>query len=113
MQKILREPGIWQKKPEVEEAVREPLMRLCALYLTQAKRGRYARDRVAHFHLSNGARMERINWRGDTSPKGMRQALGMMINYLYKSSDIEKNHESYTGNGRIRTSGNFRALLKT
>ncbi len=111
--KVLQDPSTWQKKTEVEEAVREPLLRLCALYLTQAKRGRYAHDRVAHFHLSNGARMERINWRGDTSPKGMRQAVGMMINYLYKSSDIEKNHESYTWNGRIRTSGHFRALLKS
>lgn len=109
----LRDPNTWLKKPEIEEAVREPLMRICALYLTEAKRGQYARDRVAHFHLSNGARMERINWRGDISGKGMRQSVGMMINYLYKSNDIEKNHESYTGNGRIRTSGGFKALLKT
>ncbi len=109
----LHDPQVWQKQPEVEELIREPLLRCCATYLTQAKRGKCAHDRVAHFHLSNGARMERINWRGDTSPKGMRQSAGMMINYLYRSGSIEKNHEAYTGNGVIRTSSGFDALLKT
>jgi malonyl-CoA decarboxylase len=109
----LRDARIWYKESAIEEVVREPLMRLCASYLTQAKQGKYARDRVAHFHLSNGACMERINWRGDTSPKGLSQSAGMMLNYLYKSSDIEKNHEAYTGDGKIRTSSGFRALLKT
>jgi malonyl-CoA decarboxylase len=56
--------------------------------------------------------MYRINWLADTSPKGFRQSAGMMINYLYKSGQIEKNHEAYSAEGEIRTSGSFRSLLK-
>jgi hypothetical protein len=36
----------------------------------------------------------------------------MMINYLYKSGQIEKNHEAYSAEGRIRQSGGFKSLLK-
>jgi malonyl-CoA decarboxylase len=103
----------WYRVSEFEGAVRPGLMRLCADYLFHAKRGKYAANRVAHFHLSNGARMERINWLGDTSAKGLRESYGMMINYRYRSSDIEKNHEAYKGDGKIKTSGAFRALLKS
>jgi len=73
---------VWNQRPEIADVLRQPIMRLCARYLTQAKRGKYARNRVAHFHLSNGARMERINWLGDTSKKGFDESAGMMINYL-------------------------------
>ena len=52
-------------------------------------------DPVARFHLGNGARLERINWLADTSPKGLRQSLGMMVNYVYALEDVERNHESY------------------
>ena len=51
--------------------------------------GEQARDRVAHFHLSNGARVERLNWAADLSRKGIEQSAGIMVNYLYKLSDIE------------------------
>ena len=102
----------WYRESDLESALRPCLMRLCADYLFHAKRDKYAANRVAHFHLSNGARMERINWLGDTSAKGLRESYGMMINYRYRSNDIEKNHEAYKGDGRIKTSSAFRALLK-
>ncbi len=108
---IQRQEGLFRRET-IQEAVRAPLMCLCAQYVTGAKRGRHAQDRVAHFHLSNGARIERINWLADTSPNGMRQSLGMMINYVYKSRDIEDNHEAYSGDGRIRISKSVRALLR-
>jgi len=102
----------WYRHPETEEAMHGPLMRLCATYLSEARRGSAALDPVAHFHLSNGASMERINWLGDTSPKGLKQSAGMMINYLYKTKRIEKNHEDYSGSGKIRMSSAFKSLLK-
>ena len=40
-------------------------------------------DAVARFHLGNGARVERINWLGDPSPKGLKQSWGLMVNYYY------------------------------
>ena len=76
------------------------------------REGGTARDRVAHFHLSNGSRIERLNWLADTSPKGLSQSAGMMVNYLYKLDDIEANHEAYRGEGKVMTSSSIRSLLK-
>jgi malonyl-CoA decarboxylase len=102
----------WLDDPEIEAALRAPLLRLCARHLrVERERGR-ALDRVAHFHLTNGARLERINWRGDVSSNGLRQSAGLMVNYLYKLSDIEKNHDTYSVEGRVAASGAVRRLLK-
>ena len=102
----------------VEEAQRalEPIMaRLCARYLVRedakGRPGR-ARDPVAHFHLSNGARAEKLNWRGDTSENGHRQSVGMMVNYLYDPDRIEENHELYVGEGRRAVSTALRKLAR-
>ncbi len=103
----------WFQDPGLVEPMKAPLMRLCARYLTEAKRpSGKALDPVAHFHLSNGARMERLNWLADTSPKGMRESAGMMINYLYKLADIEANHEAYTGQNRVTASAQVKGLAK-
>lgn len=96
---------------KVAAAVRPVLSRLCARYLVREKAGpKRAVDPVAHFHLTNGARVERLNWMGDSSPKGMRQSAGMMVNYLYKLDRIEKNHEAYAGEGKVTASSAIRAL---
>jgi malonyl-CoA decarboxylase len=52
-------------------------------------------DPVARFHLDNGARLERINLAADLSEKGLRESLGVMVNYLYDLSTIEVNHERF------------------
>jgi malonyl-CoA decarboxylase len=113
LRELLAAPD-WHEDDELVRALREPLLRLCARYLMVAKTaaGR-PRDPVAHFHLSNGARIERLNWAADLSPKGLQQSAGMMINYLYKLSEIEENHERYTDEGRIAASTQLRSLLKT
>jgi malonyl-CoA decarboxylase len=103
----------WLGDEALCRAVREPLLRYGAHYLVNGKVNGRARDPVAHFHLSNGARMERLNFLGDISPNGMRQSAGLMINYLYRSGDIEANHEAYTGEGKITVSASIRGLLKT
>ncbi|MDV7341714.1 malonyl-CoA decarboxylase [Terasakiella sp. A23] len=111
--KYLLETSDWKDVQQAHDAMKDPLMRLCARYLTEAKRkGTRTLDPVAHFHLSNGSRMERINWLGDISSKGMGQSAGMMINYLYKLKDIEKNHESYSTSGKITMSSQVKALKK-
>jgi malonyl-CoA decarboxylase len=108
---LLATPG-WADD-EAAMRLREPLLRLCARYIMLEKTaaGR-VRDSVAHFHLSNGARLERLNWAADLSPKGLQQSAGIMINYLYRLSDIEANHEIYTDEGRIAASQQLRALLR-
>jgi malonyl-CoA decarboxylase len=100
----------WGDGPQAE-AVKPALLRLCARYLVREKaRGTRALDPVAHFHLSNGARIERLNWMGDSSPKGLRQSAGIMVNYLYRLDRIERNHEAYAGVGEVKASSAIRAL---
>ena len=94
------------------QLLKELLMKLCARYLVEAKRGSQALDRVAHFHLSNGAQIERINWSGNMTEHGIHQSAGIMVNYLYNLSQIEKNHELYTGAGEIAISSSVKKLLK-
>ncbi|HYM02810.1 MAG TPA: malonyl-CoA decarboxylase [Stellaceae bacterium] len=109
---LLAQPD-WHNDAALAAALRGPMLRLAAQYLLQEKtaRGR-ARDPVAHFHLTNGARMERLNWLADQSPKGLQQSAGIMINYLYRLSDIEANHEAYTGEGRVTAAGAVAKLTK-
>jgi len=53
-------------------------------------------DPVARFHLDNGARLERINLGADLSDKGLRESLGVMVNYLYDLGSVEANHQRFT-----------------
>jgi malonyl-CoA decarboxylase len=69
-------------------------------------------DPVARFHLGNGARLERLNWLGDTSEKGLREAHGLMVNYRYDLAEIERNHEAYAQDGTVAASRAVRSLLK-
>jgi len=92
--------------------LKEPLMRLCTTYLMHhADGGDSLRDPVARFHLNNGARLERINWLADLSKKGMRESLGMMVNYLYDPRSIEDNHEKFA-RGEIVASRRVLALMR-
>ena len=91
------------------------LIRLGARYLLkEAPKGRAGRalDPVAHFHLSNGARVERLNWRADVSENGLRQSCGLMVNYLYDPDSIENNHEAYVGEGQRAASGGLKRLIR-
>jgi malonyl-CoA decarboxylase len=110
---LLARPRGYGEEP-LAQALRTPLLRLAARYLLTEKtsRGR-ALDPVAHFHLTNGARMERLDWLADLSPKGMQQSAGIMINYLYRLSEIEANHEAYTGEGRVAASATLTRLAKS
>jgi malonyl-CoA decarboxylase len=86
----------WWRKPGVAEAVREPLLRAAAWYYLRARNGRgLPIDAVARFHLGNGARLERLDWLGDTSERALAQSYGLMVNYLYDLDYIERNHEVY------------------
>jgi len=103
----LAEPWISKAEPV--------LTRLCARYLLieAGRGGRRARDPVGHFHLSNGARVERICWRGDTSDKGIRESLGFMVNYLYDPARIETYHEAYVGEGNRPAAPALRKLARS
>ena len=102
----------WHLNQEIVACIKKPLMRLCLYYLSNAKRGKsiHAYDPVANFHLSNGAKIEKINWLADLSKKGMTQSGGIMLNYHYRPDKIELNHENYMSSGSVHISVKERAL---
>jgi malonyl-CoA decarboxylase len=67
-------------------------------------------DPVGRFHLNNGARLQRINPAGDLSRKGLKQAFGMMVNYLYDLDEIEINHEKFM-HGEVAAARAVTALM--
>lgn len=77
------------------------LKKLAAMYLLTARTGKYPWDAVARFHLGNGATIHQLQVDADLSPRGMRQSLGVMVNYLYDQRHIEHNHEQYLVEGHI------------
>ncbi len=72
----LEKPG-WFEDAELASKLRAVLEPLAAHYFLKARtaKGRLI-DSVARFHLGNGARLERIDWLGDLSPKGLRESAG-------------------------------------
>jgi malonyl-CoA decarboxylase len=110
--KLLDEPK-WFENPEMVAQLRGVLEPIAAHYFLKARtsKGRLI-DPVARFHLGNGARLERINWLGDLSPKGLRESASIMVNYLYRLEDIEKNHEAYANDDEVVASSAVKRLLK-
>ncbi len=109
----LDEPG-WHRDLAAAEAVRAALIPAATYYFLKAKTtGGRPVDPVARFHLGNGARLERLNFLGDVSPKGLKQSHGLMVNYLYALDEIERNHEAFAERGVVATSGEVRRALPT
>ena len=79
------------------------LQQLCSAYLAYLL-PTPAGDPVARFHLDNGARLERLNQRGNMSAKGLRQSFGMMVNYLYDLDQVEASRSKFR-HGEVARSG--------
>ena len=102
----------WHKDESKCSVLKKPLMRLCTYYLITVKRKDRAFDPVANFHLSNGAKIQHINWLGDTSEKGVKQSAAMMVNYHYRLNKIAENHEQYMKDGEVYASKEVMSHLK-
>lgn len=104
----------WLEQSGALESARETMLQLAAHYFLRARTpsGRPI-DPVARFHLGNGARLERLNWPADNSPKGLSQSYGLMVNYLYDLDDIEKNHEAYVEQREVAASSAVKRLART
>jgi malonyl-CoA decarboxylase len=100
----------WWMDAKLAEAVRAPLIRLCAADLTASAGANAKADPVMRFHLGNGARLEHINWPGNTAPRGIWESYGIMVNYLYDPEQIEANHEAFV-RGKVVRSAAVDALL--
>ncbi len=108
---ILKQRG-WFRDPALQKAADPVLTRLAARYLMVEARGSRALDPVAHFHLSNGARVERIIMGADTGGKGVRESATAMVNYLYDPAKIEEYHEDYAGDGKRNASTAVRRMAR-
>ena len=102
----------WWNEPGLRKTAEPVLVRLCARYLLTVGENKRARDPVAHFHLSNGARVERLNMAADTSDKGAKESATLMVNYLYDPAKIEDFHEDYAGEGKRNASTVVRKLAR-
>ncbi|GLR54672.1 malonyl-CoA decarboxylase [Shinella yambaruensis] len=104
----------WADDEEIGATVQPTMTAAAAWYFLRARdaKGRIV-DPVARFHLGNGARLERINFLADRSGRAMRQAHGLMVNYLYKLDDIETNHEAFAGRNEVVTTPAIRRLVPT
>ena len=108
----LDEPD-WTEDAKLADALKPVLLAAAAHYFLVAKNvGGRPVDPVARFHLGNGARLERLNWLGDTSPKGMAESHGLMVNYRYDLRDIERNHEMFANSGSVTAAKGVRACLR-
>ena len=101
----------WLDAARSDQSLRQTIMRVCATYLTRHASAEDRADPVAHFHLGNGARLQRINWLGNTAARGIRESFGIMVNYLYDVATIESNHEAFVNDGTVMRSAEVDALL--
>lgn len=102
----------WHEDSEVSERLKPIMMRLCAHYLVNEKRGEGPLDPVARFHLGNGAKIKQLNWLGDISAKGIKQSYGLLVNYSYRLGSLEANHEAFVNDNRIIHSKKIKELLE-
>ena len=109
---VLVERPEWRNDRVLADRLKWPLMRLCARYLETTRPDGRPIDPVARFHFKNGARLERVNWMANAAPNGLRESLGLMVNYRYVREDIERNHEAYMEKGRLALGSEVKALLK-
>lgn len=86
---------------------------LVLFYLIFLKQGEHAYEPVAHFHLSNGARLDRINIFANPFERGIEESWGCMVNYRYEESDLVANHEAYLCSGQIALSSELEQRLAT
>ena len=104
----------WVTDAAIAQPLRAVIEPLAAHYFLKAKTARgLPVDPVARFHLGNGARLERIDWLGDLSPKGLRESAGVMVNYLYRLDDIEKNHEAFANQSEVAASSAVKKMARS
>ncbi|WP_287876278.1 MULTISPECIES: malonyl-CoA decarboxylase [Acidovorax] len=96
---------------DARSPVRQMLLECAAYYLGRALHEGKPVDAVARFHLGNGARVERLNWAGDPSAKGVKQSYGLMVNYLYDLKRIDK-HRGLLAQGKVPMSGDIDSLCR-
>ncbi|MDO8439770.1 MAG: malonyl-CoA decarboxylase [Polaromonas sp.] len=94
---------------DAKSPISHMLLSCAAQYLGRELKEGTPVDPVARFHLGNGARVERLNWAGDPSAKGLKQSYGVMVNYLYDLRKLDK-HRAMLAQGKIPVSSGIEDL---
>lgn len=83
---------------EAVDAVRPAITAAARSYLLESTDGRgRPLDRVARFHLRNGAALHRISWPASTEQHVIDQSFGLMVNYLYDGHHDDLHDEDEPG----------------
>src|SRR5262249_8185977 len=101
----------WAQDTRLIDALRAPLEKICARYLLREKSGGHPVDSVAQFHLTNGARVNRVYWLAGTSARGLRQSYGLLVSYPYDLREGDKNHERFLSHRTIAPAAPVQGLL--
>ena len=91
---------------------RDNITKLVAHYLINEKNHEgFPLGDVTRFHLRNGAVIDDIVVNANISEAGYKRSFGVMVNYLYELSNIEKNHEDFINNKRVIFSDKVKSYL--
>lgn len=103
----------WERVAELprDSGSARELLSWAARYLGSEMHEGRPLDAVARFHLGNGARVERLNWMADPSPKGLRHSYGLMVNYLYDLRRLDR-HRGQLKAGKVPVSKAVQALYR-
>ena len=83
----------WIADPKLRKLLRRPLIEAAHTYLTAETDARgKPLNPVAGFHLGNGATVARanINFAANTSPRGLEESCGLMVNYVYSDTNLAR-----------------------
>ncbi|MFL2889615.1 MAG: malonyl-CoA decarboxylase domain-containing protein [Pelagibacteraceae bacterium] len=91
---------------------KKDIVKLVAHYLIKEKnQDGFPVGDVTRFHLRNGAIIDDIVVNANVSEAGYKRSFGVMVNYLYELSDIEKNHVNFVNNKEVICSNKVKAFL--
>jgi len=91
---------------------KEAIIKLVAHYIVNEKNQQgLPINNVCRFHLGNGAIVDDIIVNANISEVGFKRSFGVMVNYLYELTNIEKNHEDYVNNNKIIVSNKIKKYL--
>ncbi len=83
----------WIEDPAYCRLLKYPMINLTHFYITKEKDKRgLPLNPVANFHMGNGASVSYryINFAANRSERGMEESCGMMVNYLYSRTWLQK-----------------------
>ena len=91
---------------------KDKIIKLVLHYLANEKnRKNLPINDVCRFHLGNGAIIDDIVINANISEVGFNRSFGVMVNYLYELTNIEKNHEDYINNKKVILSSQLKKKI--